>query len=416
MSLFGAMRTSISGMAAQSNRLGAVADNISNANTTGYKRASIEFETLLGTNTPSTYTSGGVTSVTRSDLSAQGTLQQTSSVTDLAIQGNGFFTVTDNSGATYLTRAGSFVADSSGNLVNTAGYKLLGYRLNGNGDDAVNTSLAALEPVNISQTYLLANATTKGTFSANLPSTAEAVAASSLPSANTAGTSYTAKSSMVAYDNLGTKQTLDVYLTKTGDNAWEMAVFNQADATSGGFPYSSGPLATQSLAFDGSNGKLLEGGAISLAVPNGKTISIDYSGMTQLAASFSPSQNQTDGNAPTQFDHVEIGSDGTVSAMFTNGQRTDLYKVPLADVPSPENLAALSGNVYAETPQSGRIVVGSPNTSGLGKLVSSSLENSNVDLATELTTMIESQRGYSANSQVFQTGSQMLQELLTLRQ
>ena len=120
MSLFGALLTAVSGMNAQSTMLGSVADNISNSSTTGYKRANTEFETLLGSQSAANYASGGVLASIRYITNEQGTIQNTSSVTDMAIQGNGFFVVSNTSGADFMTRAGSFVPNSSGELINRA--------------------------------------------------------------------------------------------------------------------------------------------------------------------------------------------------------------------------------------------------------------------------------------------------------
>ena len=129
MSLYGMMRTSVSGMAVQADRLSTVADNIANAGTTGYKRTSIEFSTQVLDNATASYESGSVSSVARSAISQQGALRGTNSGTDLAISGEGFFIVQDESGEFFLTRAGSFITDDSGNLLNAAGFALLGYNI-----------------------------------------------------------------------------------------------------------------------------------------------------------------------------------------------------------------------------------------------------------------------------------------------
>ena len=127
MGLYGMMRTSVSGMAAQANRLSTVADNIANSSTTGYKRASTEFSSLVLESGGSAYELGSVETRVRIGISEQGTFKFTTSVTDLAVKGNGFFLVNNESGQTYLTRAGSFVKDGNGDLVNAAGYRLMGY-------------------------------------------------------------------------------------------------------------------------------------------------------------------------------------------------------------------------------------------------------------------------------------------------
>ena len=133
MSLYGVMRTSVSGMNAQANRLATVAENIANVSTTGYKRASTEFSSLLLNSCPGNYSSGSVFSNIRYAVGEQGSLLNTNSVTDLAIGGDGFFVVTDNAGMPFLTRAGSFVPDGNGDLVNAAGFFLIGYRIGSGG-------------------------------------------------------------------------------------------------------------------------------------------------------------------------------------------------------------------------------------------------------------------------------------------
>ena len=418
MSLFGAMRTSVSGMNAQSFRVSTVADNIANTSTTGYKRASTEFETVLGNSVVRDYASGGVVTQFRHAIDEQGTLQRTSSATDLAVEGNGFFIVQRPNGAPYLTRAGSFVADGDGKLVNTAGYALMGYDLAGSSSGGAANGLSGLQSVNINQLALVTTPTTKGLLSANLPSAANVIAAAQLPSANEAGAQYSAKTSLVTYDNLGAKVQLDVYYAKTDANAWDMSVYDASTAASGGgFPYSSAALTTSNLTFDPANGTLATpaGGALSIAIPSGQTMILDIANTTQLAASFGVAQAGTNGNAPSSLDHVEIGTNGVLAAIYKDGTRIEKFKIPLAQVVSPDNLLPLDGNVFAESLTSGSINVGTAGQGALGSIMSSTLESSTVDLGSELTTMIEAQRSYSANSKVFQAGSDMIDVLMNLK-
>ena len=412
MSLFGALRTSVTGLAAQSNRIGSVADNIANVSTTGYKQSGDEFETLLGN-----YTSGGVVTHQTRSVAEQGTLKTTSSSTDLAINGAGFFLVADQNGAPFLTRAGAFVPDAKGNLVNAAGFKLLGYNLAKPGAVTANGA-EGLTPVNISRQALVATPSTTGTLTVNLPSGATAIPAANLPSANTAGSQFTQKLSLVTYDNLGGKIRLDAYLTNTGANTWEASVFNSADAApGGGFPYGAGPLTTQNLAFDPTTGGFAAASptSLSVAIPNGATLSLDLSKTSQFAAPYQIIAASVNGNAPSSVDHIEIGTDGTLSSVYGDGSRISSYRIPLATVESPDNLTARDGNVFSESLTSGQLHIGSAELGGLGKVVSSSLENSTVDLASELTEMIEAQRSYSANSKVFQASSDLLEVLIQLR-
>ncbi len=419
MSLYGVMRTGVSGMNAQSNRLATVADNIANSSTNGYKRASTEFASMLINTVSGEYTSGGVNTRVRYNVGEQGNLSYTSSVTDLGIAGNGFMIVTDGNGTPFLTRAGSFVPDGNGNLVNAAGFYLMGYDLSNGAPAPVAGGINGLSLVNLKQTALKATPSTAGVFSANLPASAAIVAAANLPSANAATATYTAKSSLVTYDNLGKEVTLDVYYTKTADNTWEVAVYNKADAAAGtnSFPYSSAALSTGTLDFDPATGALTPASlkSLTLAVPGGATLTLDMKGMVQLAADYKVLDATVNGNAPSSVDRIEIDNDGTLYTVYESGARVATFKIPLADVPSPDNLTALPGNVFMPSTESGAVQVGFSTAGGLGTIVSGALESSTVDLASELTSMIESQRGYTANSKVFQTGSELLDVLVNLK-
>jgi flagellar hook protein FlgE len=174
-----------------------VGQNIANSGTVGYKRADTEFSTLVDQAGVGQTSAGGVMASTRLDVAKQGTLTGTSSSTDLAIVGNGFFVVSDASGQQYLTRSGSFVADKNGDLVNAAGYYLNGYSLANGAPTMAANSLAGMQIVNVNSTALSATPTTTGTLTANLPSTDTSIAASNLPSANASTATYNEKTSMV---------------------------------------------------------------------------------------------------------------------------------------------------------------------------------------------------------------------------
>lgn len=418
MSLYGMMRTGVSGMNAQANRLSTVADNIANSGTTGYKRSSTEFSSLIIPSTSGNYTSGGVTTTIRTSISQQGDLRYTSSGSDLAINGDGFFVVQNSSGTPYLTRAGSFVPDGQGNLVNAAGFYLMGYSFAAGPPAATANGFGGLERVSIAQNQLLAVPSTQGLFVANLPVGADDVPLAQRPSQNAANATPTQKTSLVVYDNLGSEVMLDIHYTKTGPNTWEVAVFNQAGAAPGApFPYAPGSLlTTASLTFDATTGKLTAPtGGVNVAVPNGGTFNLDISGLTQLGMEYTELRVEANGNAPSGIESIEIGSDGTMYAQYENGSFRELYRIPLANVQSPDRLNSLPGNVYTPSSDSGDLQMGFPGSGGLGAMISGALENSNVDIAEELTNMIESQRSYTANSKVFQTGADLMDILVNLK-
>lgn len=418
MSLYGVMRTSVSGMTAQANRLSTVAENVANVNTTGYKRSSCEFYSLLLATCGGNYESGSVLTQVRYGISGQGSIINTPSVTDLAISGDGFFIVSDNNGTPFLTRAGSFVPNGDGELVNAAGFHLMGYPLDPNLPGITVNGFTGLERITLSDLELTSSPSTSGNFIANLPSDATIVAAADLPSANAATGTYTAKSSLVTYDSLGHEVVVDIFFSKTAAGSWEMTVYNKADApATGDFPYAAGPLATTSLDFDMTTGKLTGASASSLSIPipGGQTVALDLTQMTQLATSYTVLSAKVNGNSPSGAELIEISKDGTVFATYDNGTRVPVYRIPLAHVPSPDMMSPLAGNVFLPTSESGDVQIGFAEEGGLGSINSGALEQSTVDLASELTTMIDSQRSYSANSKVFQTGSELMDVLVNLK-
>jgi flagellar hook protein FlgE len=410
------LNASVSGMLANSNWLSTISQNVANANTTGYKNTETEFETLVDQATNGTSYGGGVTTSQLSLNSVQGAVVSSSTPTNLAVQGAGFFVVSDAGGALYLTRNGSFVPDASGNLVNSAGYYLMGANLQNGGSAGPANSLSGLQKVNVVSAGLTVTPTTSGSLTANLPSTSTPIAAPDLPSANSASSTYSEVTSLVMYDNLGGAHTINVYFANTGPNTWEVDAFDASKAsTGGGFPYSSGPLATQTLTFNSGNGALSSGSPFAIPVPGGQTMSLDLSNLTQLATAFNVTAATVNGNAPSSLTGVSIDQQGALSFNYTNGSSIPAYDIPLANVVSPDNLTSITGNAFSPTAASGPVYLGTPGGAGFGIIDSSSLETSTVDLATELTDMIQAQSAYEANSKVFQTGANILDVLNGLK-
>jgi flagellar hook protein FlgE len=417
MSLYGVMRTSTSGMNAQSTRISAVAENVANANTNGYKALRAEFSSYFISGNVADYNSGYVDVNMHRMVSEQGTLAASTSFTDLAIQGEGFFIVQDASGQNMLTRVGAHQKNANGELVNSAGFLLMGYPITPPNTNVVVNGFAGLVPITFDREALSARASTAGQLQVNLPSTATAVAAAVLPSANTAATEFTSKTSMIAYGNLGEEKLLDIYMSKTASEQWEVAVYDRSQAGPSGFPYASGPLSTTTLSFDPANGQLSSASAtnIVVAVPGGQPVTLDFSKSSQLAAGFSVQDADIDGNIASAADIVEIADDGTVYVAFEDGTRVPRYRIPLATVPSPDNLEAISGNAFGLTSRSGGFRIGFSGESGFGTIASGVLEQSTTDIASEFTDMIDAQRSYTANSKVFQTGAELMDVLVNLK-
>jgi flagellar hook protein FlgE len=410
MSLYGIMRTGVSGMSAQSNKLSTVSDNIANVNTTGYKRASTEFSSLILKSGSGNYDSGAVETDVRYAITDAGHTQFTTSTTDLAVQGNGFFVVSDAKNTQqFLTRAGSFVPDSQGNLVNAAGYYLLGQP--GNVSNFSQNSLSGMQIVNVSNVSQIPVPSTLATVTGNLDPSAAIVPAASLPPSPT---SYSSKSSIVAYDNIGNAKKLDVYMAKTataaGVDTWQIQVYDSAAGT----PLAGG-LGT--FTFDttaAGKGAITGASSLSVTVPGGSALTINMAALTQVASSFD-FKADVNGSVPSGIDKIDVDTSGHVTAVLKNGQTTTLYTIMLADVESPDNLTPEAGNVYSTNLNSGNAHAANAGSGGLGTIQSGALEDSNVDLANELTSMIEAQRGFTANSKSFQTGADLLDVVVNLK-
>lgn len=408
MSLYGMMRTGGSGMNAQANRLGTVAENIANANTTGYKRASTEFSSLILPTSNGSYNSGGVETKVRYSISEQGPTSYTTSGTDMAINGGGFFIVSGANGSNMLTRAGAFTQNGDGDLVNSAGYTLMGYEYEEGVDPTVVVNgFDGLSKVNLSSDGLVAKGSTKGAMGANLNS-GDAVGTES-------------STSLSVFDSQGNSRLLDFVYKKTGPNAWTVEVRDRATYSAG--PPVVGSLGTKTLAFNSAGELTSTPTTITTAAMPGlpgtganlASLTIDLGKTTQLGYKFNPDGGSIDGNAPSKVAGYQIDKEGIVYVKYENGKLDPRYRVALANVQSPDNLIPQSGNVYSQGVDSGVIVTGFAGSGDFGNIQSGALEGSNVDIATELTAMIESQRSYTANSKVFQTGADLLDVLVNLK-
>ncbi|MEA3536046.1 flagellar hook protein FlgE [Rhizobium sp. CC-YZS058] len=401
MSLYGMMQTGGSGMNAQSNRLSTVAENIANSSTVGYKRASTEFSSMILPSSNGNYNSGGVETTVRYAISQEGAKTYTTSKSDLAISGGGFFVVSNGSGQNFLTRAGAFTQDKDGNLVNSAGFALMGYEYgDGSEPTVVVNGFDGLTKVNMASDGLKAKGSTKGGMGANLNAN------------DPVGTE--SKTSLVTYDSQGNTRILDFVYKKNAANDWTLTVTDQKSGTT---------LATKALAFD-TAGKLtttpasltttamtnLPGSGGDLAA-----LTIDLSKTTQLGYKFNPDGGTIDGNGPSKVAGFQIDAEGIVYVRYENNKLEPKYRIALATVQSPDRLSPQAGNVYSQGADSGVIVTGFPGQGSFGSITSGALESSNVDIAQELTAMIESQRSYTANSKVFQTGADLLDVLVNLK-
>jgi flagellar hook protein FlgE len=433
MSLYGALTIGVAGLSANSIALSATSSNIANVNTVGYKNQTVNFETFVNIPGLAGNSSAGVSSSIGQDVTTQGLPTSTTSPTDLSISGNGFFVVSPNAGATAAqeyTRAGSFTPDENGNLKNVAGLYLLGWQLDSQGNIPTNTS--ALSLINVSSLAGKAQATANLGIQANLQSSA-AIDATYTAGDITSGTATPDfQRTINVYDSQGGSEPLTFSFIKTGANTWgyEVSYSGSASNISTANPISTGTVTFNS---DGTmknvNGAAPASGTFSLTVPwaastglSSQTVNVNLgavngtSGLTQFDSASTLNGTSPDGSPFGSITGVQVSKDGTVTAQFSNGLSQAVYKVPVATFTNPDGLGQMSGDAYTATRQSGAANINLANTGSAGGISAQTLEASTVDLATEFTNLITTQRAYSASARIVTTADQMLQELEQLKQ
>lgn len=419
MSLSGALSSAISALNAQSSALAMISDNIANSSTTGYKTTSASFESLVtSSSSASAYSSGGVTTLSQSNITTQGLLTATSTATNVAIQGNGFFPVTTSltGGSTLYTRNGAFTTDADGYLVNNGAY-LMGWRTDASGNVIGSASTGNLEPIDTSVAQTSGSATTTTSFSANLPADA-AVGA-------------TFNTSMSVYDSLGTSSSLQVTWTKTADNTWSASFAAPTLSSDSTQTTAATPTSTVSVSFN-SDGSLASTtpSPPTLAITGWTTGATDSSitlnlgttggtdGLTQYSSGLStPTVNVTriesDGLAFGKLSSISVGTNGTVNATYSNGQTIAIYKIPVATFAAPDELQAQSNGLYSATASSGTAALQESGTNGAGTIYGSELESSTTDTNEQFSSMISAQQAYSAASQVITAVNKMFDTLIS---
>lgn len=432
MTISSSLSAGVAGLNAQAQRLSGISDNIANSSTYGYKRMETDFHSMVvNTGSDTRYTAGGVSTTTTRMISERGQVLGTSNSMDITIEGRGMLPVTDraavgNGGVMPLglVTTGSFKPDAAGILVNSAGQALMGWPMmaDGGAPNVTRDTSASLEAVNITHNQFAPNPTANIKMGVNLPAGDTAVGASGAPRGL----------SVEYFGNLGQPESLSVSFTPDvagpgASNAWTMvitdsasggAVVGEYDLTFDTSATDGGTLATVTTvaggAYDSATGK------VALAVGGGD---IDFEigtpgaadGMTQLAASFAPTNLVKDGSPVGNLVGVEIDSGGIVNAVYDNGFNRPIYQVPLVDVPNPDGLMSLSNQTYRLTRESGPMFLWDAGDGPTGQTMGYRLEASTTDVALELTNLIQTQRAYTSNAKVIQTVDEMLQETTNLK-
>ncbi len=424
MGISSALYSGVSGLNSDSQAMSVIGNNLANASTTGFKGGSTIFSDLLSS---SIYGSGGLSQVGRgvnvskviNDFS-QGTFQSTSSGTDVAIEGSGFFILKKVGDETdYYSRAGAFNFDANGYLVNPEGLRVQGQQYDTTG------ALVPGNPTDIQvngQNLQPANATTAMTLNTNLDASSTEIPATTLFN-YTDTTTFNYSSSTQVYDSLGNPHLITVYFRKepsaTALNTWDWYYTTQ-DAT--GAPIgdiTAGAAPVGKIAFD-ATGTLTSGGTGTIPAiawgngANASNIGITFNTTQYNSSSVVISQSQ-DGYGAGNLTGITIDSSGVVTASYSNGVQNKVANLSLAKFANPQGLELQGNNLYLANSDSGTPRVGLPGTE-LGKIFTNSLEQSNVDTGQEFVTMITVQRAFQANSKIITTVDQMLNDVINMKQ
>ena len=404
-------RISLSGMNAATADLNVTSNNIANANTTGFKQGRAEFGDVFAASSSglSRNTIGaGVKLAAIAQQFGQGNIDFTGRNLDLAISGQGFFTLSDG-GTTVYSRAGNFGADADGFVVNPAGQRLQVYQPNSSGTGFDTGRLGDLQ-LTTGDSAPRASGTV--TVQSNLP--ANATAPTITPFDPTDPNTYNRTTSLTVYDSLGAAHAQSLYFVKTAiPNKWELYTTIDGAAVGGmqTLTYSgSGVLTSPSPgtipllpAYDPGNGA------------NPMALTLDLGASTQFGDSFSLAALTQDGYTTGRLTGIEVTPDGVVNARYTNGVSTPLGQVAMTNFANPQGLQSLGDNAWAETSESGQPRRGQAGTGEFGAVQGGGLEASNVDLTEQLVNMITAQRTFQANAQMIQTQDQITQTVINIR-
>ncbi len=446
------MLAGVSGLIANSSALAAISDNIANVNTTAYKDNQVDFYTMVTSQAVTgQYSAGGVGSKNQQLVSQQGLIQGASSPTDMAISGDGFFAVSTSSTAqaSEFTRAGAFTPDANGYLVNDAGLYLQGWPVNANGTFTTDPSdLSKLQPINVKNLGAAVEQTSSVGVNANLDETTVVgagaatynAATNSMAAFEATGTGTAPDAPPIdlnVIDSVGGSHQLQVAFEKTSTpNQWNAEIYAvpASDVTTAG---PNGQIAAGLVNFN-SDGSIdlatstlfgaagatpsITLGASGAAAPawstglgiSGQTVSVDLSQLTQLASPSTVNSVTSDGASAGNIIGVQVDANGVVSALFDNSQVRDIAQVAIATFPNADGLTPVTGNAYTASLPAGNMTLKAAGTGGAGKIAPSSLEASTVDLSTEFTGLITTQKAYSASSKIITTADTMLDELINI--
>ena len=451
-----AFQQGLSGLNTSSKALDVIGNNVANASTVGFKGADAHFADVYA----ASLGAGGANQVgIGTNLSGivqqftQGNVSTTNNTLDVAINGNGFFRLSQN-GAISFSRNGQFHLDKNGFITNDQNLRLTGYPAGQDGtirkqnpqELQMTADLLKLSPVATGQS-------TGGEYagarvSVNLDSrvtdkTFSVGATGGVPNIDPAGYNYS--TGLTIYDSLGNPHTMTMYFVKTA-NPREWSMYTNVDGTRmdgvGDSPSLTTPVTVtfsdvgQLDSIDGvavepnplAGGVLPEIpisidldqvatnlGRVTWGAQTPLTFNLNLAGTTQYGSAFATNRLLQDGYSSGNLAGLAIGNDGVIQGRYSNGQTRNVGQMVLATFDNPNGLQSIGGNQWIETSTSGQPTVDAPGTGRLGEVQSNAVEESNVDLTSELVKMITQQRNYQANAQTIKTQDQIMQTIVNLR-
>ena len=425
MSILSSFNIGVTGLNAAGSAMGVVGDNIANAGTFGFKSSRAEFQDMLANSLKGIDGGDQMGSGTKlahiTPQFIQGTVARTQNITDLAINGNGFFEVDAPFGKGY-TRDGSFHFDKEGYMINGDGYKVQGFQADEKG--SINNKMG---PIKLGNTTIPATATTEVKLSMNLDSRENAKKFDP----NMPDKTSNFNSSVTVYDNVGTARLVTTYFNKLQDGTWEYhAMVDGADAN-GGIPGKMTEMANGQLKFN-AKGQLdeeipgLNAFNFNKGAAQGQKISFNFGealkeggtgldAATQYGSKSSIARHSQDGSSAASLASMSFNDEGILSAVYDNGKQISLGQIAVAKFENNEGLFKTGKNLFKQTLKSGQAALGKPGADGRGEVLAKSIEQSNVDIAQEFIGLMAAQRNFQANTRTITTSDQMLQEVLNIK-
>jgi flagellar hook protein FlgE len=394
----------LSGLNAASADLSVTGNNIANANTSGFKGSRAEFADVFAVGANEIGNGVRLSSVTQEF--SQGGVDFTDRGLDLAISGEGFFTLSDNGVISY-SRAGSFGVDRDGYIINNQQNRLQVFPVANNGTFNTGT----LTDLRLATTDAPPAPTTTTEFGINLPANASPPPVATFDENN--ASTYNHSTAVTVYDSLGASHTTTAYFVKTANpNEWEARFFIDGQAVGGANTMAYSDLGVLTTPVGGSftlPGHDPGNGAADI------TLQANLLNSTQYGSSFGVNLLNQNGYSSGRLSSIDVDTNGVIFARFTNGRSEPLGQVALSNFANPQGLRQLGDTSWGETFTSGDAVRGSAGTGSFGLIQSGALESSNVDLTEQLVNMITAQRNFQANAQMISTADQVTQTIINIR-